>query len=268
MRKYFVYLTYPLQWGSDYPRLLLKWSKVVWSLNGLVFRPPFEYQTSIIMVVWILDYHLFTRHQNTRQVKVCYSVVSAIQMLVIQIPTVWGWPIFRSWLCHIGFDTIDLPDWLHWGVCNGASSSELPRWVGGLMPPKSFPDPLPLPRCAPPLWSKNFLFRLAKTWAAAGCICPAPLPPAPPDRCIALRNEKRSASLGLWMFGPTSSLSPWLSCCCCSGSSSLPELLPSRGADLDLVANTLVDILIGETNFFHLCTKLATSKFGELASIS
>ena len=46
------------------------------------FRPPFEYQTNIWMVIWISDYHL-----NTWQVKISYFYVSVFQMFVIQIPT-------------------------------------------------------------------------------------------------------------------------------------------------------------------------------------
>ena len=40
-----------------------------------LFRPPFDYQTGIQMVVWIPNYHLNTGHLNTGQVKVHYSDV-------------------------------------------------------------------------------------------------------------------------------------------------------------------------------------------------
>ena len=53
-----------------------------------LFRPPFEYPTSIQVVFWILDHHLNTRHLNTRLVKVRYSDDSDIQLFSIQIPTV------------------------------------------------------------------------------------------------------------------------------------------------------------------------------------
>ena len=62
-----VALLFQLQWGSEYrTSLVIKWSKVVRSANGPLFRC----------------------HLNTGQVKVCYSDVSVIQMFVIQIPTV------------------------------------------------------------------------------------------------------------------------------------------------------------------------------------
>ena len=44
--------------------------------------------TGCQMVVRILDYHLNTRHLNTRLVKVNYSAAFIFQMFVFQIPTV------------------------------------------------------------------------------------------------------------------------------------------------------------------------------------
>ena len=73
---------------TDFPyETICNWT---WSITinffttSPVFRPPFEHQTGIGMVVWILGHHLNTGHLNTRQVKVCYSDVS-----VIQIPTTY-----------------------------------------------------------------------------------------------------------------------------------------------------------------------------------
>ena len=62
--------------------LVFKWSKVVteWS----VIQMPFEFKTVIQMVVWILNYHFNSRHLNNRQVKICYSDVSVIHMLLFR----------------------------------------------------------------------------------------------------------------------------------------------------------------------------------------
>ena len=116
-----------------------------------------------------------------------------------------GQPNYYHWnFCTLSFFSFDLnlscccinifniPDWLHWGVCNGKSSSEFLLNAGGLKP-LNFPelDPPKLPRSP---WSRIFLFLLATSCWVPGIWCWL--------KCIALKKEKRSESP--WLF-------PWTS---------------------------------------------------------
>ena len=51
-----------------------------------------RYLNTVLNLVQYSDHHLNTEHLNTRQVKVCYLDVSAIQMFIILIPTVFSNP--------------------------------------------------------------------------------------------------------------------------------------------------------------------------------
>ena len=56
-------------------------------LNKLVFRPPFEYQSTIHMPGTIVPVMWIANHLNDKQVKVSYSDVSAFPIFASHMPT-------------------------------------------------------------------------------------------------------------------------------------------------------------------------------------
>ena len=75
------------QWVSTF-FISLYSREYIWQIC-MGFRPKFEYQTSIWMVVWIWNYHLKTGHLNTGQVKfwysdVCYSLRNWCMLLKLR----------------------------------------------------------------------------------------------------------------------------------------------------------------------------------------
>ena len=104
-------------------------------------------------------------------------------------------PIFP----HCAYVT-NIPDWLHWGVCRGASmsSSPDPRRCTGCLMPLILPDPPdPNPPCPPP--SRILRFRLA-TMTGCGMVTAVAvvLVWIWLVKCIELRKENRSGSWWCW----------------------------------------------------------------------
>ena len=73
------------QFVIQMPGTMVVWYSDHHLVNRPVLRPPFEYWSAIQMRsgIWI------TNHLNNEQLKVRYSDVSIIQMLAVQIPTVY-----------------------------------------------------------------------------------------------------------------------------------------------------------------------------------